>query len=95
MKEGEDLVPAADTEFAKDRAFGYSCSDLKHYVEEKTGGRVKASDVASISLEDIRKGGPEQIAAKLLALPKVLRSQAVLEAFDESPQGKSGIDTCS
>jgi uncharacterized protein YgbK (DUF1537 family) len=71
VKEGDDLVPASETEFAKDRAFGYSFSDLKDYVEEKTGGRVKAADVASFSLADIRNGGPERVSAKLLSLPKV------------------------
>eukprot|EP00192_Tetraselmis_astigmatica_P002253 CAMPEP_0117650246 /NCGR_PEP_ID=MMETSP0804-20121206/1438_1 /TAXON_ID=1074897 /ORGANISM="Tetraselmis astigmatica, Strain CCMP880" /LENGTH=1058 /DNA_ID=CAMNT_0005456107 /DNA_START=50 /DNA_END=3226 /DNA_ORIENTATION=+ len=70
VKEGDELVPAADTEFAKDKAFGYSHSNLKEYVEEKTRGKVRSQDVASISLTDIRAGGPEEVCRKLLALPK-------------------------
>jgi uncharacterized protein YgbK (DUF1537 family) len=38
-------------------------------VEEKTGGRILASSVAAISLDDIRLGGPENISLHLGALP--------------------------
>ncbi|MDP9432417.1 MAG: hypothetical protein M3P91_06835, partial [Actinomycetota bacterium] len=31
----------------------------------KSGGRIDAADVHSISLDDIRLGGPQQVAAKL------------------------------
>ncbi|XLR34999.1 hypothetical protein S83_062899, partial [Arachis hypogaea] len=53
------LVPAGDTEFAKDAAFGYKSSNLHDWVEEKTGGRIPASTVASVSIELLRKGGPD------------------------------------
>ena len=33
VKEGDRLVPAAQTEFARDAAFGYTHSDLKQWVE--------------------------------------------------------------
>lgn len=61
VAEGEWLVPAAQTEFARDSAFGYRHSDLRRWVEEKTGGRVKAPEVVSVSLEDIRRVGPERV----------------------------------
>lgn len=48
------LIPAGQTEFAKDKTFGYQASDLKEYIEEKTQGEVKADSVASISLEMLR-----------------------------------------
>ena len=63
------LMPAAETEFAKDRAFGYSASSLPAYVEEKTGGAVRAGDVLSLSLDLIRSGGPAAVADALRALP--------------------------
>ncbi len=69
VAEGEQLIPAADTPFAKDAAFGYRNSDLRAWVEEKTGGVVAASDVASVTLDEIRRGGPDAVAAKLLSLP--------------------------
>ncbi|MCX6050638.1 MAG: hypothetical protein NT075_36570, partial [Chloroflexi bacterium] len=65
VAEGEHLVPAAETPFAQDAAFGYKHSNLREWVEEKTAGRIPAHDVAAISLTDIRRGGPAQVAEKL------------------------------
>lgn len=64
-RQGEDLVPVGLTEFAKDASFGYSSSDLRAWVEEKTAGRIPASGVLSVGLEDIRLGGPERVAEVL------------------------------
>src|SRR5215471_15685028 len=69
VAEGEWLVPAAETEFARDAVFGYQFSDLRQWVAEKTGQRIPAQTVASVSLEAIRHGGPEQVRTRLMALP--------------------------
>lgn len=66
VAEGETLVPAAETPFAKDAAFGYHASNLREWVAEKTDGRVKAEAVASISISEIREGGPEVVRDKLM-----------------------------
>ncbi len=66
VKEGNRLVPAAKTEFARDKTFGYRSSDLKQYVEEKTGGRVKAQDCISISLKELAALDVEAIKQKLM-----------------------------
>jgi len=65
VSQGEQLIPAADTAFAKDVVFGYCNSDLKRWVEEKTQGRISATSVRSLSLEEIRKDGPDNIAEKM------------------------------
>ena len=70
VAEGDRLVPAAETPFARDAAFGYRHSHLPSWVEEKTGGQVRAADVASIALDLIRRGGPVAVAEKLRALPR-------------------------
>lgn len=70
VAEGDRLVPAAETPFARDAAFGYRSSHLPAYVEEKTAGRTRAVDVATIPLELLRTGGPLAVAAKLRALPR-------------------------
>lgn len=57
VDQGDRIVPAAETEFAKDPAFGYTKSNLKEWVEEKTEGRWKADQVLSLSLETLRVGG--------------------------------------
>ena len=61
-----ELVPVSDTPFAKDKVFGYSHSNLKEWVEEKSNGRIKAAKIVSCSIEDIRLGGPDIIAGKLI-----------------------------
>jgi uncharacterized protein YgbK (DUF1537 family) len=68
VAEGDELVPAGDTEFARDASFGYRASDLRAWIAEKTGGRVAAHQVVSISLDDIRRGGPSQVTNRLMAL---------------------------
>lgn len=40
-------------------------------MEEKTGGRISASSVASISIQLIRKGGPQAVCDHLCSLKKV------------------------
>jgi uncharacterized protein YgbK (DUF1537 family) len=47
-------VPVHETEFARDSVFGYSHSYLPDYVEEKTAGRIKASQVERFDLNDVR-----------------------------------------
>jgi len=51
--DGQD-VPVHKTEFANDSVFGYSHSYLPDYVEEKTGGRIKSSQVERFDLGDVR-----------------------------------------
>ena len=55
------LVAAHETEFARDPVFGYSESNLRRWVEEKTGGAVRAADVLSVDLRTIRVGGPDAV----------------------------------
>jgi uncharacterized protein YgbK (DUF1537 family) len=60
-RSGARLIPVGETEFAKDAAFGYSASDLRVFVAEKSGGTIRPEDVRSISLADIRLGGPARV----------------------------------
>jgi uncharacterized protein YgbK (DUF1537 family) len=68
VHEGSWLVPAGETEYARDSTFGYRSSNLRHWVEEKTEGRISSGDVASISIEDIREGGPNRVKERLLGI---------------------------
>jgi uncharacterized protein YgbK (DUF1537 family) len=68
VDEGGVLVPAAQTEFARDRAFGYSASNLRDWVAEKTTGQIAAKDVATVSIEDLRREGPQSVTAFLMTL---------------------------
>ncbi len=70
VAEGDKLVPAGETPFARDSAFGYRASNLREWVEEKTGGRVRADHVAAITIDDLRVGGPHRVAEKLMAISR-------------------------
>lgn len=61
-----EMVPVHLTEFARDPAYSYKNSNLKKWVEEKTAGSVNAKDVHSLSLDMLRKGGPEAITKELV-----------------------------
>ena len=68
VEEGDWLVPAAQTEYAQDPVFGYHHSNLREWVEEKTGGKTKADSVVSVALDLIRGKGPSAVAAVLKAV---------------------------
>ena len=68
VKYGDELVPANETEFAKDKTFGYSAATMPEYVEEKTKGEFKAADVTCISLEDIHNMDIDRIEEQLMAV---------------------------
>ncbi len=84
VAEGDTLVPAGETEYAQDPVFGYQASNLRQWVIEKWEAfmdrypsyaetwRVPSSlsDVATISLDDIRKGGPDKVTRRLLNVKK-------------------------
>ena len=66
--EGDQAVPAAETEFAGDAVFGYRHSNLRAWIREKTGGAITADKVRSISLDTIRRDGPAAVIDTLMSL---------------------------
>lgn len=69
VTEGDSLIPAGATQFAKDATFGYQSSNLRDYVLEKAPGRFNADQLCSVTIEEIRLGGPQAVCEKLLAAP--------------------------
>lgn len=65
VKSNGKYIPAGETEFAKDRMFGFTKSDLKEYISEKTGGKYPAEEVLSISLDELRSLDFQSIEEKL------------------------------
>lgn len=68
VRQGDELVPAALTEFARDRTFGYTQSAIPAYIEEKTGGAYRAADVTCITLDSLRAMDVDAVEAQLLAV---------------------------
>jgi uncharacterized protein YgbK (DUF1537 family) len=58
VRDGEWLVPAAQTAFARDPVFGYRHSRLQDWVEEKSAGGIAAQQVGSLSIDALRREGP-------------------------------------
>lgn len=65
LRDGERLIPVSETEFARDATFGYLARSLPAWVAEKSRGQVASDEVASLSLETIRLGGPDAVASQL------------------------------
>ena len=65
---GEELIPANETEFSRDRTFGYRAASMPAYVEEKTAGKYREDTVISISVQDIHDMNIPKIEAQLMAV---------------------------
>lgn len=76
----EYLIPAGETEFAKDRTFGYRKSHLGEWIEEKSKGEFKAEQTTYISLESIRALDIETITNQLLEVKDF--NKVVVNAVD-------------
>lgn len=66
VREGEFLVPAGDTEFARDKTFGYHSSHLGEYIEEKSCGKYPRQNTVAITLSMLRETRWEEITKLLM-----------------------------
>ncbi|MGN7478312.1 four-carbon acid sugar kinase family protein [Solibacillus silvestris] len=82
VKQGNQYIPAGETEFAKDRMFSFNESNLKKYIEEKTASEFKAENVTAISLEELRAMDFETIEHKLMAVQNF--NKVIVNAFTEN-----------
>ena len=80
LRQNEELIPCADSEFSKDETFAYKSSNLKDYIEEKTNGRYKKEEVISFSLEELRKADIAELTQKLLNVSN--RQKIIVNAID-------------
>uniref|UniRef100_UPI004053D3E8 four-carbon acid sugar kinase family protein n=1 Tax=Rossellomorea sp. y25 TaxID=3118174 RepID=UPI004053D3E8 len=82
VQQEDVLVPAGETEFAKDRTFGYTSSHLGEWVEEKTKGAFPEKGVTYISLESIRNMDIDGIVDQLLGVKGF--GKVIVNAVEES-----------
>ena len=82
VKYNDELIPCGETEFAKDKTFGYKSSNLKEYIEEKTNGQIKKENVVSISLDDLRNYRIDKILNILLSATN--NTKIIVNAIDEN-----------
>ncbi|MDR3139131.1 MAG: hydroxyacid dehydrogenase [Treponema sp.] len=81
---GEKLLPAAGTEFARDKTFGYAHSDLCSWVEEKTAGEFSRDRIISLSLRELRSPGADAAVGALTEKLLKVRNfdKVILNALD-------------
>lgn len=79
---GDTFIPVGQSNYARDATFGFTASNLRDYVEEKTGGAVRAGAVKSIGLDDIRVGGPDRVRDIVLGCANA--DPVVVNALDDS-----------
>ncbi|SOE23081.1 Uncharacterized conserved protein YgbK, DUF1537 family [Spirosomataceae bacterium TFI 002] len=82
VKEGETLIPVAETPFAKDKSFGFSSSNLRNWVIEKYKGQIEESQVHSISLEQIRTLTLKELSFHINKLPN--GSSCIVNATEQT-----------
>lgn len=80
VRQGDELVPAGLTEFAKDKTFGYRSSNLREYVEEKTAGAYPADEIVYIDLKSLRMMNIDGITGQLMAVEEF--NKIVVNAVD-------------
>ncbi|WNS76310.1 four-carbon acid sugar kinase family protein [Bacillus sp. DTU_2020_1000418_1_SI_GHA_SEK_038] len=81
VQQGNALVPAGETEFAKDRTFGYHSSHLGEWIEEKTGGQFSKENVTYISLQSLRQMVVDDITEQLMKVSNF--GKVVVNAIEE------------
>lgn len=84
VKEGDTMTPVHLTPFAQDATFGYKNSNLRQYVLEKCGSRFNNDSFLSITIDDIRVGGPAAVRDKLISRDQGSNTVIVVNATEES-----------
>lgn len=80
LVEDQQWIPVAETPYAQDKTFGYRSSNLKAWVEEKTKGNIKASEVDSISIASLENEAECEIVSQIEKAAKVL----IVNALNQS-----------
>jgi uncharacterized protein YgbK (DUF1537 family) len=69
-------VPVSQTEYARDKDFGYSSADVLAWAEERSGGMLRQADGRAVALADLRLSGGPAVTAALAALAAAGRPAA-------------------
>lgn len=67
LEDNGKMIPVSLTAYAKDKHFAFRNAKIPLWIEEKTEGRIRPTDIVSVSIEKIRTGGPLAVAEILMA----------------------------
>jgi uncharacterized protein YgbK (DUF1537 family) len=65
VREGEQMIPAAETPFAQDKVFGYRSSDLREWVREKFAGKIEPANIHALSIDDLENRPVEALISRI------------------------------
>ncbi|WP_241984836.1 four-carbon acid sugar kinase family protein [Cryobacterium adonitolivorans] len=74
-------LPAGDSSFAGDATFGYSSSDLREFIAERSYGTLRADEVDRITLDEVR-GDPFELVDAIASVSG--GRHLVIDAADEN-----------
>ena len=83
VREGEWLIPVAQTEFARDRSFGYTHSRLDEWCEEKTNGAYPAEKTTCIPLHMLRRLNVDGVAHLLAGVENFQKVVVNAAAYED------------
>lgn len=82
LKENQKYIPVVQSEFSNDTTFGYSSETMFDFIEEKSEGEIKSSEVSYISLEMLREKKEKEIITVFERLENF--SAVVVDALNDS-----------
>ncbi|OFV30604.1 hypothetical protein HMPREF3134_02590 [Staphylococcus sp. HMSC14D10] len=82
LKENQKYIPVVQSEFSNDTTFGYSSETMFDFIEEKSEGEIKSSEVSYISLEMLREKKEKEIFTVFERLENF--SAVVVDALNDS-----------
>jgi uncharacterized protein YgbK (DUF1537 family) len=86
MKDGEQLIPVSETEFARDNVFAYHTSVLKYYIREK-GANPDDYDIVNAQSYEELNNYARHLTSDILPLT----SSIVIRSSSSLPKAISGI----
>ncbi|MEM6376890.1 MAG: four-carbon acid sugar kinase family protein [Bacteroidota bacterium] len=63
--QGDEMVPAAETIYAKDHVFAYQSSNLVDWIIEKTKGKVNRAEIETFDIPMLRQNTKDALVKKL------------------------------
>lgn len=78
----DGMIPVAQSESARDATFGFTHSDLRQWVQEKSHGAIASSTVLTINLATLRGGGVDAVLSVLRSCQNA--QPVVVDAVAES-----------
>lgn len=79
LKSNDELIPVNETEFSRDKVFGYKNANLIDYIKEKTNN-IQNDEIGSLSIDDLRLKSVNEIVSILKS--QIHKKYIIVNALD-------------